>query len=75
MKKLAWLCVLAGGVLALYRRLKHEVRPAWPCLTAHRDVLVFGGGEQEGRVFLRCTVCGRETPGWDLLASAAEPMS
>lgn len=37
-------------------------------LTRHDDMMVYG----TDRLYLRCTCCGRETPGWDVVPLKVE---
>lgn len=66
-----WLLLgsVALGVIAALIARHREVRPAWPCaVMGHNDLLIFG---TQG-IWLRCDVCGKESPGWNLIEGRQE---
>jgi len=50
-----------SGSRGLWSRALDHLQSAVCGLHGHDPILQFG----EGRMFLRCTSCGFETPGWD----------
>jgi hypothetical protein len=56
-----WLADRQDAAFFLAGRLRVRLHRLWMCRRGHTDILRV---EPPGRIYVQCTTCGRQTPGW-----------